>query len=69
VGRPWFRWGLYDNGEPLGRLRGITKPEASALAQALGRLVLRTTTAEALAWHAEVAASWLRRPRAAVGAD
>ena len=50
----WLYRGLHDDGQLLFRLRGITKPEASALTRALGRLALTPAIADAVAWHATV---------------
>ena len=50
VRRRWFRWGLHNEGQPLARLRGITKTEAVALSQALRRLPLALAIADAVAW-------------------
>jgi DNA helicase-4 len=55
VGRRWFRWRLYNEGQPLVRLVGITKTEASALSRALRRLALTPAVANAVAWYAAVA--------------
>lgn len=54
VRRRWFRWSLYYDGQPLVRLRGITKTEAATLSRALRRLVLRPAIADAVAWYAAV---------------
>ncbi len=50
-----FRWRLHDEGQPLVRLRGITKIEAAALSRALRRLPLAPAIADAVAWYAVVA--------------
>jgi DNA helicase IV len=55
VRRRWFRWGLRNGGQPLARLRGITKTEAVALSQALRRLPLAVAIADAVAWQDAVA--------------
>jgi len=55
VRRRWFRWSLHNDGQPLVHLRGITKPEASALSRALRRLALTPAIADAVSWHASVA--------------
>ena len=55
VRRRWFRWRLHDEGQPLVRLRGITKIEAAALSRALRRLPLAPAIADAVAWYAVVA--------------
>ncbi len=55
VRRRWFRWTLSNDGQMLIRLRGVRKPEASALARALRRLVLTPAIADAVAWHAAAA--------------
>jgi DNA helicase-4 len=52
VRRRWFRWSLHDDDQLLIHLRGMTKPEAAALARALRRLPLTPAIAEAVAWHA-----------------
>ncbi len=46
---------LHDEGQPLVRLRGITKTEAAALSRALRRLPLAPAIADAVAWYAVVA--------------
>ena len=55
VRRRCFRWRLRDEGQPLVRLRGITKIEAAALSRALRRLPLAPAIAGAVAWYAVVA--------------
>jgi len=55
VRRRWFRWRLYNEGQPLVRLGGITKAEASALSRALRCLALTPAIADAIAWYAAVA--------------
>jgi DNA helicase IV len=55
VRRRWFRWGLRNEGQPLARLRGITKTDAVALSQALRRLPLAPAIADAVAWQDAVA--------------
>src|SRR5579859_986879 len=54
VRRPWFRWSLHNQRQPLVQLRGITKTEASALSRALRQLALAPMIADAVAWHAAV---------------
>lgn len=54
VRRHWWRWNLEIDGQLAVRLRGITKPEASALARALRRLALTPAIADAVAWHSSV---------------
>ncbi|MFY9929243.1 MAG: UvrD-helicase domain-containing protein, partial [Streptosporangiaceae bacterium] len=46
---------LHNEGQPLVRLRGITKTEAVALSRALRRLALTPDIAVAVAWHAAAA--------------
>lgn len=55
VRRRWFRWRLCNEGQPLVRLGGITKTEASALSRALRCLALTPAIADAVAWYAAVA--------------
>ncbi|HET9973243.1 MAG TPA: UvrD-helicase domain-containing protein, partial [Streptosporangiaceae bacterium] len=55
VRRRWFRWSLFNDGQPLAGLRGITRTEAAALSRAVRRLALAPVIADALAWHAAVA--------------
>ena len=55
VRRRWFRWSLHNEGQPLVRLRGITKIEAAALSRALRRLPLAPAIADAVAWYDVVA--------------
>ena len=55
VRRRWFRWVLDNEGQPLVRLRGITKTEAAALSGALRRLALTPAIADAVAWYAGAA--------------
>ena len=55
VRRRWFRWGLHNEGQPLVRLRGITKIEAAALSRALRRLPLAPAITDAVTWYAVVA--------------
>jgi DNA helicase IV len=55
VRRRWFRWVLDDEGQPLVRLRGITRTGAAALSGALRRLALTPAVAAAVAWHAGAA--------------
>src|SRR5580658_629214 len=62
VRRRWFRWVLDNEGQPLVRLRGITKTEAAALSGALRRLALTPAIADAVAWYAG-AAQLLTRAR------
>jgi DNA helicase-4 len=52
--RRWFRWHLYNDGQPLVRLRGITAVEAQTLGNALRRLTLSPEISNAVAWHAAV---------------
>ena len=55
VRRRWFRSRLFNEGQPLVRLRGITKIEAAALSRALRRLPLGPAIADAVAWYAVIA--------------
>jgi DNA helicase IV len=55
VRRRWFRWVLDNEGQPLVRLRGITKTEAAALSGTLRRLALTPAIADAVAWYAGAA--------------
>ena len=55
VRRRWFRWSLHNEGQPLVRLRGITRIEAAALSRALRRLPLAPAIADAVAWYDVVA--------------
>lgn len=55
VRRRWFRWSLHNDGQPLVRLRGITKTEAAALSRTLRRLALTPVIAGAVAWYAAAA--------------
>jgi DNA helicase-4 len=52
VRRQWFRWNLLRDGQRLIQLRGITKPDALAMRQALRVLGLTPAVAAACAWHA-----------------
>ena len=54
VRRRWFQWSLHDGGQTRIHLRGITKPEASALTRALRHLALSPAIADATTWHADV---------------
>lgn len=54
VRRRWFRWSLHNDGQPLVRLRGITKTEATALSRMLRRLALTPAIDDAVAWYAAV---------------
>ena len=54
VRRRWFRWSLYNDGQPFARLRGITKTEAAALSRTLRGLALTPAVADAVAWYAAV---------------
>jgi hypothetical protein len=47
VRRRWFRRKLYNEGQPLADLGGITKTEAAALLRALRRLALAPAIADA----------------------
>lgn len=55
VRRRWFRWRLYDKGQPLVDLSGITKTEAATLSRTLRRLALAPAIADAVEWYAAVA--------------
>jgi DNA helicase IV len=54
VRRRWFRWRLYNEDQPLVRLRGITKTEAAAPSRALRHLPLAPAITEAVAWSTAV---------------
>lgn len=51
VRRRWLRWGLYNDGDRVLRLRGIQGERAGKLARALGGLAV----ADAVAWQRRVA--------------
>jgi DNA helicase-4 len=54
VRRRWFRSTLYNEGQPLVRLRGITNTEAAGLSRALRRLALTPAIADAAGWYSAV---------------